>query len=220
MKTFIAFLSIAFLTVAARAGEKSLPWPQFRGPGGGGVAAEGQKPPIAFGPNKNVKWKVDAPSGMSSPIIAGDFVVITAFENGKLLTIAYSRTDGKEAWRAEARAKKLEVYNKALSSPAAPTSATDGKRIVTYFGSCGLICYDLAGKELWKYELPPAVLFGNFGSGVSPVIADGKVVLQRDVSNDAKILAVNLDSGKLAWEKKRLSQLCYGTPVVLDTPGG
>jgi len=50
---------------------------------------------------------------------------------------------------------------------------------VSYFGSCGLFCYDLKGKELWKYEMPSAVMFANFGSGVSPIIADGKVILQR-----------------------------------------
>src|SRR5207247_5127617 len=140
--------------------------PQFRRPNGSGVADD-QHPPVELGPDKNVKWKVAVPSGLSSPIVAGDKLVITAFEDGKLYTIAYRREDGKEAWRAEAPAKQIEPYFKAEGSPAASTPATDGKRIVSYFGSCGLVCYDLTGKELWKFEMPPAATAGDFGSGVS-----------------------------------------------------
>ena len=85
-----------------------------------------QKPPVEIGPDKNVKWKVAAPSGISSPIVVGDKLVLTAFDNGKLYTIAYRRADGSEAWRAEAPAKKLETYHKTEGSPAASTPATDG----------------------------------------------------------------------------------------------
>src|ERR1700732_2493809 len=105
MKAFIAFAAVGVFATIGLAGENSLAWPQFRGPGGSGVA-DGQKPPVEFGPEKNVKWKVPVPSGISSPIVAGDNLVLTAFDKGKLYTIAYSRASGKEMWRAEAPAKK------------------------------------------------------------------------------------------------------------------
>jgi outer membrane protein assembly factor BamB len=219
MRTLIAFVAVGLFAAGGRGQDQRLAWPQFRGPGGSGVA-EGQKPPVEFGPDKNLKWKVPAPSGASSPIVAGDKLVITAFDSGKLYTIAYNRADGKEAWRKEAPAKKIEAFHKTQSSPAASTAATDGKRIVAYFGSCGLFCYDLSGEEQWRVELPTAVMMGNFGSGVSPIIADGLVVLLRDVAKDAKIMAFDLATGKPKWEKKRLSQVSYGTPVVWDTPAG
>jgi outer membrane protein assembly factor BamB len=82
---------------------------------------------------------------LSSPIVAADKVVITAFDGGKLYTIAYFRADGKEAWRAEAAARKIEPYYKAEGSPAASTPTADGERIVSYFGSCRLFCYDSSG---------------------------------------------------------------------------
>src|SRR5262245_1003957 len=135
MRTWIALMAIGFFFTAGAPGaekakEQPLAWPQFRGPGGSGVA-EDQQPPIEIGPDKNVKWKVPAPSGLSSPIVAGDKLAITAFDGGKLYTIAYDRADGKEAWRAEARAEKIEPYHKTESSPAASSPATDGKRIVS-----------------------------------------------------------------------------------------
>ncbi|HEY4262005.1 MAG TPA: pyrrolo-quinoline quinone, partial [Schlesneria sp.] len=46
-------------------------WPQFRGPNGSGIAADA-KPPVSFGPEKNVKWKVPVASGASSPVVVGD----------------------------------------------------------------------------------------------------------------------------------------------------
>jgi outer membrane protein assembly factor BamB len=207
-----------FAAVACGAA-RPLAWPQFRGPNGSGVA-DGQKPPVEFGPEQNVKWKVPAPGGVSSPIVAGDKLVITAFDEGKLYTVAYSRADGKEAWRAEAPAKEIEKYYKAEGSPASSTPATDGRRVVSYFGSCGLFCYDLDGKELWRYEMPTAVTAGDFGSGASPVIADGTVVLVRDAMKDSKVIALDAATGKLKWEKKRQSPASYSTPAVWDTPAG
>src|SRR2546426_1952322 len=219
MKLLIVLASMGLFTAAGLAADKPLVWPRFRGPDGSGVA-DGQKPPVEFGPDKNLKWKTPAPSGLSSPIVAGDKLVITAFDHGKLYTIAYHRADGKEAWRAEAPAKQIEAHHKTEGSPAASTPATDGARIVSYFGSCGLFCYDLAGKELWRFEMPTAATAGDFGSGVSPILVDGTVVLVRDEKKEPKILALEAATGSRKWEQKRLSPASYCTPVVWDTPAG
>lgn len=194
-------------------------WPQFRGPQGSGIADD-QKPPLEFGPDKNVLWKVKCPSGYSSPIVAADLLVLTAFDNKKLFTIAYERSTGKERWRVEAPAKQIEKFEKSEGSPANSTPATDGQRIVSYFGSCGLFCYDLTGKELWRHELPTITTMLDFGSGVSPVIADGLVILVRDATRDSKIIALDVASGKVRWEKPRESVCAFCTPAICDTPDG
>lgn len=210
--------ALATLVLAAGArGDERLAWPQFRGPGGSGVAHD-EQPPVEFGPEKNVQWKVAIPSGISSPIVAGNLLVITAFEDEKLYTIAYDRANGKEVWRAQAPATKIESFLKSDGSPAASTCATDGQRIVSYFGSCGLVCYDLAGKELWKYELPTAET--GFGSGTSPIVSSGAAILVRDEASGSKIIAVDLATGELRWDKKRQSPMSYSTPIVWDTPDG
>lgn len=219
MKVIAACAALGVFTAIGLGGDRPLAWPQFRGPGGSGVA-DGQKPPVEIGPDRNVKWKVPVPPGISSPIIVGDKLVLTAFDGGKLYTIAYNRADGKEAWRAQAPAKQIEDFHKTEGSPAASTPATDGERIVSYFGSCGLVCHDLSGKLLWKLELPVAEVFGRFGSGVSPIIADGVVILLRDVVKDSTILAVDVVKGTRLWEKKRQSPVSWSTPVVWDTPEG
>ena len=214
----IAVVALGLWATAGRAQEGPA-WSQFRGPGGSGVA-DGQMPPVEFGPTKNLKWKVAAPGGLSSPIIAGDKLVITAFENGKLYTVAYQRANGKEAWRKEAPAKQIEGYFKKGGSPAASTPATDGSRIFVFFGSCGVFCYDLDGKELWHFEMPTAVTAGDFGTGSSPIVTAGTVVVVRDELKGSKIVALDAATGKPKWQKARLSPASYSTPVVWDTPAG
>ena len=218
-RAVLALLGVGIVSACAMAEPPA--WPQFRGPAGTGIAAEDQKPPTEVGPEKNVKWKVAVPPGMSSPVIVGDKLFLTAFEGGKLLTLAYSRADGKELWRKEAPAKTIEPYLKTEGSPAASTPATDGEKLVVYFGSCGLICYDLSGNELWTHELPVAVTNNDFGTGSSPIIADGKVILLRDQLTDARLLALDLKTGSLAWDVKRQGvKTSWGSPCVWDTPTG
>lgn len=219
MKVLIALVLATSCISVARSAEEPLIWPRFRGPNGSGIA-EGQKPPVEIGPDKNVKWKVNVPPGISSPIVAGENLIITAFDDGKLFTIAYRRGDGEEAWRTEAPAQAIEAFHKVEGSPAASTSATDGKHIVSYFGSCGLFCYDLNGKELWHYEMPTAAIAGDFGSGASPIIVSDLAVLVRDDLKGSKIVALDIVSGKLKWEQKRSSTASWCTPIVWDTPSG
>lgn len=194
-------------------------WNQFRGPAGSGVADD-QKPPVKFGPKENLAWKVAVPPGASSPIVIGDRLLLTAFDGGKLFTIAYSRTDGKELWRADAKAKTIEAFHPTEGSPAASTPASDGKSVVVYFGSCGLIAYDLDGKELWRFELPVAETNNEFGTGTSPVIADGLVLLARDLSKDSAVYAVDLATGSQKWKAERpKARTAYGTPAVREASG-
>src|SRR6266850_386338 len=120
MKVSIVLVSVGVFATVGLAADRPIEWPRFRGPNGSGVADD-QKPPVEFGPDKNVKWKVPVPGGPSSPIIAADKLVITAFDGGKLYTIAYHRADGKEAWRAEAPTEEIERFFKAEGSPAAST---------------------------------------------------------------------------------------------------
>ena len=47
-------------------------WPQFRGPGGSGIAKGGQKLPVEFDQTNNMIWKSAVSKGNSSPCVWGD----------------------------------------------------------------------------------------------------------------------------------------------------
>ncbi len=207
----IAVAAIATLTETARAAESW--WPQFRGPNGSGVS-QSARPPQTFGPGTNQLWKISLPSGMSSPCVWGDWIFLTAFDKGVLETLCLKRSNGELLWKQDITPEKIEDYHSTEGSPAASTPATDGKRVVSYFGSCGLFCYDTKGRELWKHPLPTAQTAGGFGTGCSPVIMGDLVILNRDQVTGCLLLAVDLKTGKTVWEAARpdVSQ-SFGTPI-------
>ncbi len=194
-------------------------WPQFRGPNCSGVS-ESAHPPAAFGPGTNELWKVAVPGGVSSPVVWGDRIFLTAFDAGKLEVHCYARKDGRQLWKRAVPTEKLEEFHSTEGSPAASSCATDGRRVVSYFGSYGLICHDFAGKELWRHPLPVAETAGGFGSGSSPTLANGRVLINRDMQKNCALLAVDLKTGQRAWETPRpdVSQ-SYGSAMVWKNNG-
>jgi outer membrane protein assembly factor BamB len=187
-------------------------WPQFRGPNGTGVAEEGH-PPVNFGPETNLLWKVAVPAGISAPVVWGEYLFVTGFASNQLLTLAYDSRNGRELWRRPAPAERIEPCH-TFSSPAASTPCTDGERVFAYFGSFGLIAYDLSGKELWRHPLER--LPSEYGTATSPILAGGNLILQHDgESTNATLLAFAPASGKIVWSSPRpLAGASYSTPMV------
>src|SRR5437588_8181969 len=149
-------------------------WPQFRGPNCSGVAHDA-KPPVEISPTNNVLWETEVPWSPSSPCVWGNRIFLTTYADGELQTRAYHTSKGHVLWSKGIKPERLEVFHRTESSPATATPATDGRRVVSYFGSVGLLCHDFAGKELWRHPLPIALSGGGFGSGTSPAIY-GKLV--------------------------------------------
>jgi outer membrane protein assembly factor BamB len=185
-------------------------WPQFRGPNSSGIG-DG-KPPVEFGPNQNVLWKIAIGSGLSSPTVAKGRVFLTEFDRvtKQLATLCIDQGTGKLLWRRTVLPTEIEKVHD-ISSPAAPTPATDGERVYVYFGSYGLISYDFDGKMLWERRLP--IPQNIYGAVASPVVAGDLVVLNHQ-GKEAYLLAVNRRDGKTVWKTDR-SKFQYGwsTPV-------
>jgi outer membrane protein assembly factor BamB len=203
------------VAAAAFATDAAVPaWPGFRGVNSSGVA-DGAAPPIAISPTNLVLWKVQVPWSPSSPCIWDDRLFLTTFSENELQTRCYTRRDGKMAWFRGVKPDKLEMFHSTESSPAVPTPATDGRRLVSYFGSFGLICYDLKGKELWRHPLPVALSAGGYGTASSPLIAGDLVVVNRDQNEGSSLLAVDMRTGKTAWETPRPdAHGSFGTPIL------
>lgn len=172
---------------------------------------------MEFGPEKNVVWQVEVPRGHSSPCLWGDKIFLTGQDGEKLVTLCLNRGTGKELWRAAAPVAKLETTHR-IGSPAAPTPCADGERVYVYFGSFGVIAYDFAGKEVWRKELPAPVV--EFGTGASPLLAEGKVILVADQDMGSHLLALDAKTGAQVWRTERPEfRRSFSTPFLWEHDG-
>lgn len=225
----------------------TLAWPQYRGPSASGVNATQALPStwdVVTG--ENVRWHAPIP-GMahSCPIIAGDRVyVATAISQqdadlkvGLYGDIASAADDGTQEWRLMALDKstgKLLWNTLALSavprvkrhtkaSHCNSTPATDGHHIVAIFGSEGLFCFDTDGKLLWKADLGPmdsgyfASPTAQWGFGSSPIIHDGKVIVQCDVQLGSFLAVFDVKDGSELWRTPRTDVPTWGTPTIVTS---
>ncbi len=200
------------LSVPAGAAENdgAVWWPQFRGPNSSGLGQG--NPPVHFGPSQNAVWKTAVGSGLSSPIVWGERVFLTEFDQKtrRLATVCMDRRTGKILWRRTVSAEEIEEVHE-LSSPAGPTPATDGERVFVYFGSYGLACYDLEGNQQWEMRLP--LPQNPYGAASSPIVA-GELVVLNHQGKDSYLLGVNRRDGRTVWKTDRSSfQFGWSTPV-------
>lgn len=174
-------------------------WPQFRGPSGSGVAAGDASPPIEFGPGKNVAWHAESGVGHGSPCICGDRIFLLSYDPAgkKLDTLAWDRSQGAVLWRRSLTPKEPEKVH-SISNLATATPACDGERVYSYFGSYGLAAYTPDGKLAWEYSMPTASVL--FGSGTSPVVSAGLVLLSDDGKANAALHALSASDGSLQWK--------------------
>ena len=192
-------------------------WPQFRGPNCGGRSSDHKRLPEKIGPNTNVLWKTPLPPGHSSPIVVDDRIYLTAVRDKRLLTLALDRKDGYLLWERQAPARTLEAVH-AIGSHAQSTPAADRTHVVSFFGSCGLFCYDRDGKLLWHRAMGP--FKNDFGAGSSPILTGGRVLLCQDHDQDSFLMALDVQSGDTLWKTDRSEFLRgYCTPVVWETGG-
>jgi outer membrane protein assembly factor BamB len=221
-------------------------WPQFRGPDATGVA-DGQDPPLVWDAKEgtNVLWKTPIPGlGHSCPVIWGDRVFLTTAVGGNtdlktgnygdpssvkddsklaFQVLCLDRLTGKILWTRTAFEGAPKIKRHLKGSHANCTPATDGKRLVACFGSEGLYCYDFDGKLLWARDL--GTLDSSFaleqqyewGFAASPVLHDGRVILQCDLSKDSFVAAYALADGARLWTTPRDEIPSWSSPVVWRT---
>ena len=219
-------------------------WPQFRGPEASGIGAG--SPPVEWNgeSGKNIRWKTEIPGlGHSSPVVWGDKIFLTSSVSGnggaplkvglygdiqpvedegaqKLMVYCLDRKSGKVLWEQTAFSGPLKYKRHPKSTHANPTPATDGKRLVVFFGSEGLYSYDLNGKLLWKKDFGPLdsgfyrVPEAQWGFASSPVLHDGMVIIQADVQKTSFVAALDAATGKEIWRTARNDVPTFGTPAI------
>ena len=190
-------LLVAFVVAAVPALAEN--WSHWRGSDGSGIAG-GPAAPVRWSRTENVRWRVDLPEpGNSTPIVWGDTVFVTQARNaaGERLLLAFDRATGKLRWRNAVAYGEAEPTHE--TNPYASASpATDGERVVVWFGSAGVHAYDMKGKTLWQRDLGRQR--HTWGYGTSPVIHGDRVFLSFGPGERSFLVALDRRSGRTLWQ--------------------
>ena len=100
---------------------------------------------------------------------------------------------------------------------AAPTPATDGKRIFAIFAMGDLMCLDLDGKKIWALNL--GVPDNRYGHASSLVVYNGLLLVQYDQTKGGRFLALNAMTGRTVWDIARKVDVAWASPVLANTGG-
>ncbi|HWA97309.1 MAG TPA: PQQ-binding-like beta-propeller repeat protein [Pirellulales bacterium] len=184
-------------------------WTEFRGAHSASVANDAT-PPLEWdgASGKNVAWKAALPGrGRSGPIVVAGRVFVTASSGepeNRLHVIAVAADSGKQLWRRNFWATGRTLCHSS-SAVAAPTPASDGKRIFALYASSDLACFDLDGNLLWLrglgYDHPDA---GNdVGMSSSPVVSRNLVIVQIENQGDSFVAAFDTTTGETRWQIDR-----------------
>jgi outer membrane protein assembly factor BamB len=199
-------------------------WPQWRGPAGNGLVLHGN-PPLVWGEEKNVKWKVAIPGlGHATPVIwENKIFILTAVpsEDGSqrlaFTTLCVDRQTGRTIWRKIAREDAPHQEIQPTNSHSSGSPVTDGEHLIVSFGSYGLYCYDLDGNLIWEKDLGKVKM--KWGEGSSPVLVGDVVIVLQDNEDASFVHAFDKKSGKELWKKPRDEESSWTTPFVLARDG-
>ena len=134
-------------------------WPRFRGPGGLGISAYTNVPDAwDAASGKGIVWKTPVPlPGNNSPVVWGKRVFLSGADKHRREVYCFDADSGKLVWRQnvpgtpQSTAKPPEVTDD--TGYAAPTTATDGRRVFAIFANGDLAAFDVSGKPAWAKSL-------------------------------------------------------------------
>ena len=228
----------------------SADWASFRGTRRRGVA-EGFSLPHNWNASpaesaEGVLWQTEVSGlGHSSPVITGDrLFLLTAIaadgdaplqvraggkptaadDNGvqEWTVLCYDKTNGNELWRQVARKGKPRATRHSKATHANTSVCVAGNRLLAFFGSEGIYCYDLDGRLLWKRDLG-IINISKYGIGwgfaSSPAVHDDRIAIVCDDPEAPYLAVLNLNDGQEIWRQSRKG-ICdrnWSTPLIHKT---
>lgn len=183
--------------------------------------------PIIWGDRVYVATAVAAGAKSDLKVgLYGNIDSVKESDSNEWRLLALDKATGKILWNVLGHRAVPKVARHTKATHCNSTPATDGKRIVAIFGSEGLFCFNAAdGKLLWKKDLGPMdsgyfqMPAAQWGFASSPVIHDGKVVVQCDVQKDSFLALFDLGDGRELWRTPRTDVPTWSTPTVVTAAG-
>lgn len=244
----LAALALILLLAAPARGEDTSvdplrQWPSWRGPLGTGVAPHAS-PPLHFGEEQNIRWKIPLPGkGHASPVVWKDHVfLLTAIPTGdpvpprpdpapgahdnlpvtyrqKFSALAVSRTDGRLLWLTTLHEALPHEGAHSTATLASASPVTDGDHVFAFFGSYGLYCLDTLGRTQWEKSFGRMQSLHGHGEGSSPVLHGDTLVVNWDHEGPSFLVALDKRTGEQLWKMERDEATSWASPIIATIDG-
>lgn len=232
--------SAALLLLSALPPASAEDWPGFRGPTGMGTSPSVGLP-LEWGGSdaKNILWKSPLPPTLhegdpdlnpSSPVVSGGKVFVTTAhwpkgtanqreQKPEHRVAAYDAATGKALWDTVLAPGPWQLRD-LRGGYAVPTPVAAGGRVFALFGSSILHALDVEGNLLWSHTLSEPDQF-DVALASSPVVFKDTVILLLDRKKPAaSIIALDVATGRVRWEKKRPdTDFGHMSPVLMNVDG-
>ena len=216
--------SLAIASVASAASTTTAPlttdWPAFRGP-----VSSGASPGAEIPSQPKIAWSAKLPGrGLSSPIIIGEKVFVTAAEGPdqeRLRVLCFRAKDGSQLWERQLLATGRTMTH-AKTCVAANTPCSDGKRVFALWSSNDLAAFDFEGNLLWLRGLTAdySNASNSLGMASSPVTVGATLVVQIENDSESYALGIDTNTGKNLWKLERPKFANWSSPVPLPARAG
>lgn len=209
--------AIVFLILCVgllRAGD----WPQFLGPQRDCIARN--EAPISGTADPEPLWQRKLGSGHAGAVVFKDRVIVFHRQENEIVTESLHAADGKSVWKQSYKTDYRDSFGFDNGPRAVPCIA--GGKIITHGpeGVVQALDFD-TGRLLWSYDTVGELSSpqGFFGRACSPLVTEGKVLLNVGGKNGAGIIALDLQTGKQLW-KTSDDEASYASPILLPEDRG
>jgi outer membrane protein assembly factor BamB len=198
-------------------------WPRFRGPAGLGISAYTNVPDAWDAPkSKGVLWKTAVPlPGNNSPVVWGKRLFLSGADERRREVYCFDVDSGKLIWRQNVAGTPQSGARPPKVSEdtgfAAPTTATDGRRVFAIFANGDLAAFDVTGKPVWAKSL--GMPENSYGHASSLTTYKNLLFVQFDQGSmkvpNSKLLAYDSATGKPVWQTARPAPNSWSSPIVI-----
>ncbi|MEZ6117871.1 MAG: PQQ-binding-like beta-propeller repeat protein [Pirellulaceae bacterium] len=221
----------------------SAQWSHWRGPLLTGEAPAAN-PPVTWSETENLAWKTAIPGkGHSSPVVWDDRIFLTTAEpfgeeldprysqapgahdnlpvthRQRFRVLAIDRTSGKIVWNTVVKEALPHEAGHFTGSLASASPTTDGQRVYASFGSYGIFALSWNGEILWQKSLGTMQSKHGHGEGSSPLLANGKLIVNWDHEGKSFVVALNATDGRELWRTKRPEVTSWASPIAVTLDG-
>jgi outer membrane protein assembly factor BamB len=167
-------------------------------------------------------WAVEVGPSDSGPVVAGGKVYAFTRSGEREVTTALDLATGAQVWQEsyEAPYKPMVIVGIHGAGPYSTPLVADG-RIFTVGITQILTARDAAtGTLVWQrsFETEYKVTQPFYGNALSPIMVDGKLVVEVGGGGNGALLAVDPATGKDVWRLPGDGP-AYGSPIVAEIAG-